>query len=509
MNKLIISYAISSLILFKLFVCFEHCLNLSVKYEDESLKEFDAFSNYSQVQREDLKELRKKDDISATVEFIFRFKFFDKYYPYLIISSNGYCSFDFTSLLLTNSKPVRFPIKDRTKSIITPFWSDIDNRGLGGDIYYHQTTNALELRKIACDIQKSFKTFSNYKPLFALIVTWYKVRSFEARTKDITNTFQLVLTTNGFYSFAIYNYGNMNWPQPSFEQPFQAGFNLGDGIIYNSMPQSFTHNVSSLHTDSNVGIPSKWIFRVDSNEKEINNFIKFGTIMNDNLLDRSDESYAGPITINTLAITNKLKLSSLFIYANGFITFNKPFEYKYSSVPKSMPLNGTSMIFPFWSDINTMNTGDIFYREINDTESLNEISKQISSSSSSSANFNQAIWAFQVTWFQVYPHTLMYDTSNNTFQIVLASNGSGAVYTILNYGDIMWPNKNIKQPVESGYSLDIDHYYLISQTNLTNNSNVNFNGRYVFRLDKEIRYAEANSLVADNKGNYKILIFNS
>ena len=46
MNKLIILYAISSLLLFKLFECFEHCSNLSVKYEDESLKEFDAFSKF-------------------------------------------------------------------------------------------------------------------------------------------------------------------------------------------------------------------------------------------------------------------------------------------------------------------------------------------------------------------------------------------------------------------------------------------------------------------------------
>ena len=45
---------------------------------------------------------------------------------------------------------------------------------------------------------------------------------------------------------------------------WQAGFNAGDGIRYFNIPGSRTHEVINLPTQSNVGVPGRWMFRVDS-----------------------------------------------------------------------------------------------------------------------------------------------------------------------------------------------------------------------------------------------------
>ena len=45
---------------------------------------------------------------------------------------------------------------------------------------------------------------------------------------------------------------------------WQAGFNAGDGIRYFNIPGSRTHEVINLPTQSNVGNPGRWMFRIDS-----------------------------------------------------------------------------------------------------------------------------------------------------------------------------------------------------------------------------------------------------
>ena len=108
--------------------------------------------------------------------------------------------------------------------------------------------------------------------------------------------------------------------------------------------------------------------------------IEFGTKMNDSLLEKSDESFHGPIFLEKkFKITNNLTVSSLFVYANGFITFNKPFTLSYNSIPKKLPLNDIGMVFPFWSDLNVLSNGDVYFRQITDENSFTQIKRSINS----------------------------------------------------------------------------------------------------------------------------------
>ena len=102
--------------------------------------------------------------------------------------------------------------------------------------------------------------------------------------------------------------------------------------------------------------------------------INYGSQMNDSLLEKSDEAFHGPIkVIKEIQLTDNLKVTSLFVYANGFITFNQPYTLSYSSMPKKLPINGTAMVFPFWTDVNLLNNGDVYYREVKDEKSFSQI----------------------------------------------------------------------------------------------------------------------------------------
>ena len=44
--------------------------------------------------------------------------------------------------------------------------------------------------------------------------------------KDLTNTFQVVIAANDEYSFIIYNYDSLTWPNRKIEKDTQAGYYL-------------------------------------------------------------------------------------------------------------------------------------------------------------------------------------------------------------------------------------------------------------------------------------------
>ena len=91
--------------------------------------------------------------------------------------------------------------------------------------------------------------------------------------QDQTNTFQLVLATNGFSSFAIFLYldDGIQWTTGDSSggangvggTEAQVGYDAGDGVNYHSVPGSMTPSIIDIETTSNVGIAGMYIFRLD------------------------------------------------------------------------------------------------------------------------------------------------------------------------------------------------------------------------------------------------------
>ena len=69
---------------------------------------------------------------------------------------------------------------------------------------------------------------------------------------------------------------------------------------------------------------------------------------------------------------------------NGVISFNSPYNVR---TPLSLPLSGSDQIIaPYWADVDTRGTGQIFYRQSTDPSLLARASREIQSAFPSSQN---------------------------------------------------------------------------------------------------------------------------
>ena len=72
-----------------------------------------------------------------------------------------------------------------SSSIIAPFLSDVDTRGIG-NITYREDTSAPLLNRTRLEIQRAFENSSNFEPTSLLIVTWDTVGYFNQNTDKVS-----------------------------------------------------------------------------------------------------------------------------------------------------------------------------------------------------------------------------------------------------------------------------------------------------------------------------------
>ncbi|KAI6228866.1 hypothetical protein M3Y99_01179000 [Aphelenchoides fujianensis] len=120
---------------------------------------------------------------------------------------------------------------------------------------------------------------NGFRADYAVIVTWERmayggapkitqVNRFE-EAKRWTNTYQVVLATDEIRSYVLFNYAHINWTSSNTAGALQgtrrsaAGFNAGNGTAWTSLPYSGEGRVLKLQEFSNVGVPGRWLYRVD------------------------------------------------------------------------------------------------------------------------------------------------------------------------------------------------------------------------------------------------------
>jgi len=134
---------------------------------------------------------------------------------------------------------------------------------------------------------------------------------------------KLVIGTDGFYSFAIFNYNNVTWTTGTASggdrctglggSPARAGFDFGDNRSLYTIPGSCTTSIVNLADTSNTNSMGNWVFRIDERLEPAN-------------CDTSNRLRLQPVfhSINagdTIQITGKFTI-------NSHIVPNKPFENK-------------------------------------------------------------------------------------------------------------------------------------------------------------------------------------
>ncbi|KAH0623980.1 hypothetical protein JD844_007213 [Phrynosoma platyrhinos] len=201
------------------------------------------------------------------------------------VNNNGIISF---LKEVSQFTPVAFPISN-DRRVVAAFWADVDNRR-AGEVYYRETKDQTILERATKDIWQYFPEFPDFSAQWVFIATWYQVTFFGGNSLSPVNTFQIVLITDGMLSFTIFNYESITWTTgmhassggdsaglggiaaqvDSMVTPCkQAGFNAGDGKRYFNIPGSRTDDIVDVEMTTNVGIPGRWVFRIDDAQVQV------------------------------------------------------------------------------------------------------------------------------------------------------------------------------------------------------------------------------------------------
>ncbi|PIO34376.1 hypothetical protein AB205_0044100 [Aquarana catesbeiana] len=399
---------------------------------------------------------------------------FGRNYSYLFVNNNGLLSF---SSPISQYSPQALPVKSGNP-FLAIYWADVDN-SLAGDVYYRESTDPSLLSRATSDISTYFHAV-NFTARWVFVATWHQVAYFGSSTNKV-NTFQTVLSTDGNQTFLLYNYGNIQWPSMNWDGPLAlAGLNSGYDTGHYTLPGSLTLSVANLSSTSNVNVTGRWAFKVDKLHPEDTNGDIDESTENENSTDT-------PLTASPLPFTTR----STTVNNNGLLSFTSPIS---QFTPQALPVAfGNPFLAIFWADVNNELAGDIYYRDSTDPSLLSRATNDIRTYFHG-VNFT-ARWVFVATWHRV----AYYGSSTskvNTFQAVLTTDGN-QTFLLYNYEDIQWPSIYIYGPypygplalagLNSGY--DTGYYTLpgslsLGIANLANTSNVNFTGRWAFRVDQ-------------------------
>ena len=136
---------------------------------------------------------------------------------------------------------------------------------------------------------------------------------------------------------------------------------------------------------------------------------------------------------------------------NGVISFEGRFEdttsggLNFSSIP---PTN-LPIIAPFWDDINTVDGGEIYYRQDTDPVVAEEVRQEVFSQYPEVGPFSPTL-VFVATWDRVAAYNPGgFSGLVNTFQVVIASDGF-RTFVRFSYGDIQWGGSSTLIGVSAG-----------------------------------------------------------
>ncbi|XDV44111.1 hypothetical protein PO909_012448 [Leuciscus waleckii] len=197
------------------------------------------------------------EDANSTLVDLWRpFVFFGRTYNKTYVNNNGHLTFNQP---LPEYYPKNFPINGN-EDIIAPLWTDVDV-SLNGSISYQQYSNGSVLTQATRDINQYFP-YLNFTATWVLVATWDRVQYlFYSGTEA---SFQVVLISGGDLSFILMNYGDC----AETLNGVQAGYDTVNSTSHSVITVSGSF-IPNLVNSSNVNVPGRWAFRVDSAPENI------------------------------------------------------------------------------------------------------------------------------------------------------------------------------------------------------------------------------------------------
>lgn len=211
----------------------------------------------------------QSNDISQPIALSVKYRFFNKYYDELRVSKHGLILFgnvDENDLLKLNIRK-EFPIENVT--FIAPYWinTNIANDEISRIFYREiQLKNDIEidlLNQITKLVRNGFPKLAGERMLWAFVITFYEIPSELDPTNR--NTYQFILTTNGYYSFSLVTYEKLDWSIDSYGNQPLIGFNDGDQKIF----YKFNKTANEIVKESNIGIDGQYVFHSTGNISDV------------------------------------------------------------------------------------------------------------------------------------------------------------------------------------------------------------------------------------------------
>ncbi|KAL1264778.1 hypothetical protein QQF64_005133 [Cirrhinus molitorella] len=232
------------------------------------------------------------DGSSSLIQLSSPFLFFGRTYRQIYVNNNGHLTFNQPSSAFT---PYSFPTNGN-QDIIAGLWTNLDN-SVRGFVSYQQYTSGNVLTRTTQDINTYFPNL-NFSASWVFVATWNKVAYFNLA--NLEASFQVVLISGSNYSFILMNYGDI----AVTGNPVQAGYGTINSTSYFVIPGSNSGTfISNLRNSSNVNVPGRWAFRVDSeSQSNKDNVVEFRV----RLSSFSDLTQSGNIEIILQQIKQEL-----------------------------------------------------------------------------------------------------------------------------------------------------------------------------------------------------------
>ncbi|XP_026577478.1 mucin-4 [Pseudonaja textilis] len=195
------------------------------------------------------------------------------------------------SLYFTDNGQIVFPASDQDISsypnppsggfngrekvpMVAVFWDNADFSKGAGTIFYQEYTCGNSAKDpLVQDVEEKIRRYvkSSYRARWLLKVTWDKVQPYPAqRQKSKTNTYQAILTTDGYRTYALFLYqdGGMQWDYTELSSPnVLIGYTSGDGYFKNDNLMTRTP-AEKYRPDRfqgyNTDVRGLWIYKLDS-----------------------------------------------------------------------------------------------------------------------------------------------------------------------------------------------------------------------------------------------------
>ncbi|XP_057313363.1 uncharacterized protein LOC130654766 [Hydractinia symbiolongicarpus] len=338
-----------------------------------------------------------------------------------------------------------------------PFQLNIYN---GGAIYFRESFNQADLDAVNEDIAR-YNNHRNFSARNVIVVSYVNIATEQKPSRG--NTFQAVLATDGYETYAILNYQSLD---SAFAYVAYYELACGSKLFASIL------NSRKLQKQTNVGIQGRHVHLLTSKNCSRAVFYPYGKENGDRTMMRGD-NYAELLELKNPINLHSGFVNSLYITTNGLITpsgnithkvdYNRYFKYRHT------------IIAPYHLDLDTTLEGDIYYREVFEDKVMQMIEDDLKNVSEAIQN------AVVITYINVPLHNN--PKLKHTFQVTLAQNIFNRTFLILKYYRLDSSGALTLYSEQPWKVIEFSELHDRTRSDfLTGNTNTNILGQYIFQL---------------------------